>query len=82
MDRAYEGDETRRLAEAPGFVPFGPLHLNRVEPWEYDRVAYRRRNKVKRFFRLRHASCVIPAASALWQTAALTPEPADHPTGG
>ena len=51
MDRAYEGDETRRLAEELGFVPVVPPHPNRVQPWEYNRVTYRRRNEVERLFR-------------------------------
>lgn len=42
MDRAYEGNETRQLA----------LDLStRLEPWEYDREMYKRRNEVERLFR-------------------------------
>ena len=51
MDRAYEGNETRRLAEEPGFAPVVPPNPNRVEPWEYDHVTYRRRHEVERLFR-------------------------------
>ena len=51
MDRAYEGDETRRLAAELGFAPVVPPNPNRVAPWEYDRVTYRRRNEVERLFR-------------------------------
>ena len=51
MDRAYEGDETRRLAVELGFVPVVLPNPNRVEPWEYDRDTYRRRNEVERLFR-------------------------------
>ena len=51
MDRAYEGDATRQLAVEPGFVPVVPPNPNRVEPWEYDRAIYRRRNEVERLFR-------------------------------
>ena len=51
MDRAYEGNETRRLAVDLGFVPVVPPNPNRVEPWEYDRATYRRRNEVERLFR-------------------------------
>ena len=51
MDRAYEGNETRALAVELGFVPVVPPHPNRVEPWEYDRETYRRRNEVERLFR-------------------------------
>jgi transposase len=51
MDRAYEGDETRQLALALGFIPVVPPHPGRVSPWEYDREMYRRRNEVERLFR-------------------------------
>ena len=51
MDRAYEGNETRRLAAELGFAPVVPPNPNRLEPWEYDRQTYRRRNEVERFFR-------------------------------
>ena len=51
MDRAHEGDETRRLAGELGFVPVVPPHPNRALPWEYDRVTHRRRNEVERLFR-------------------------------
>ena len=51
MDRAYEGDETRQLALDPGFIPVVPPKNNRVEPWEYYRELYKRRNEVERLFR-------------------------------
>jgi len=51
MDRAYEGDETRELAVELGYVPVVPPHPNRLAPWEYDRVLYRRRNEIERLFR-------------------------------
>ena len=51
MDRAYEGDETRQLALELGFTPVVPPKQNRVSPWEYDRVMYRRRNEIERLFR-------------------------------
>ena len=51
MDRAYEGDETRQLVLALGFTPVVPPKQNRVNPWEYDRVMYRRRNEIERLFR-------------------------------
>ena len=50
MDRAYEGDETRALAEELGYSPVVPPMRTRTEPWEYDRPLYRRRNEVERFF--------------------------------
>ena len=51
MDRAYEGDETRQLALAVGYVPVVPPNPNRLKPWQYDRLAYRRRNEIERLFR-------------------------------
>ena len=51
MDRAYEGDETRDLAERLGFRVVVPPHPNRREPWDYDRELYKRRNEVERLFR-------------------------------
>ncbi len=51
MDRAYEGDETRTLAERMGFRVVVPPRANRREPWDYDRELYKRRNEVERLFR-------------------------------
>ena len=51
MDRAYEGNETRQLALDLGFIPVVPLMKTRIEPWEYDREMYKRRNEVKRLLR-------------------------------
>jgi transposase len=51
MDRAYEGDETRQLALDLGFIPVVPPKHNRVTPWEYNRVMYKRRNEIERLFR-------------------------------
>ena len=51
MDRAYEGDETRQLALDLGFIPCVPPKSNRLKPWEYDQVMYRRRNEIERLFR-------------------------------
>jgi len=50
MDRAYEGDETRALAIALGYIPVVPPKKNRKDPWEYDQKTYKRRNQVERFF--------------------------------
>lgn len=52
MDRAYEGNETRQLALDLGFIPVVPPIKTRIEPWEYDREMYKRRNEVERLFRL------------------------------
>ena len=51
MDRAYEGDETRQLALELNFIPVVPPKSNRVDPWEYDREMYKRRNEIERLFR-------------------------------
>ena len=51
MDRAYEGNETRSLAEKMGFRVVVPSRANRREPWDYDRELYKRRNEVERLFR-------------------------------
>ena len=51
MDKAYEGDETRQLALDLGYMPVVPPKSNRLNPWEYDRALYRKRNEVERLFR-------------------------------
>ena len=51
MDRAYEGNETGQLALALGYEPVVPPLRTRVEPWEYDREMYKRRNEIERLFR-------------------------------
>jgi transposase len=51
MDRAYEGNETRQLALDLGFLPVVPPKSNRLEPWEYNREMYKRRNEIERLFR-------------------------------
>ncbi|MDB6019379.1 MAG: transposase [Pedosphaera sp.] len=51
MDRAYEGDETLRLARQLGYLPVVPPNPNRLAPWEYDRTLYHRRNEIERLFR-------------------------------
>jgi transposase len=51
MDSAYAGDETRQLALDLGFIPVVPPPANRLQPWEYDREMYKRRNEVERLFR-------------------------------
>ena len=51
MDKAYEGEDTRFLAESLGYLPVVPPKYNRKEPWEYDKELYKRRNVVERLFR-------------------------------
>ena len=36
MDRAYEGNETRKLVLELGMVLVVPPKSNRVDPWRYD----------------------------------------------
>ena len=51
MDRAYEDDATRQLVLDLGFRPVVPPKSTRVDPWEYDKALYKRRNEVERLFR-------------------------------
>jgi transposase len=51
MDKAYSDDKTREIANILGYTPVVPPKSNRVDPWEYDRVEYKNRNFVERFFR-------------------------------
>ena len=50
MDRAYEDDQTRALAEKQGFNVVVPPKKNRKQPWVYDKELYKRRNEVERYF--------------------------------
>ncbi len=51
MDRAYEGNQTRQLALELGFLPVVPPLSTRINPWEYSKELYKRRNEVERLFR-------------------------------
>jgi transposase len=51
MDKAYEGDETRQLAFDLGLIPVVPPKSNRLNPWQYKKALYRRRNEIERLFR-------------------------------
>jgi transposase len=50
MDRAYEGNETRYLAQSLGFEPVVPPLETRRDPWTYDTEVYKRRNEIERLF--------------------------------
>ena len=50
MDRAYEGENVRIAALEQGFEPVVPPKKNRKNPWEYDKVRYKQRNEIERFF--------------------------------
>jgi transposase len=47
-DRAYDSDEIRTDLQAAGFTSVIPSRKNRKNPPEYDREAYKEREKVKR----------------------------------
>jgi transposase len=51
MDKAYEGDETRQLVTDLQMEPVVPPKSNRVDPWEYNRELYKKRNEIERLFR-------------------------------
>lgn len=51
MDQAYEDNTTIQLALDFGFIPVVPPRHNRLEPWQYDKAMYRRRNEIERLFR-------------------------------
>ena len=51
MDPAYEDGETRQLVLDLGMIPVVPPKSNRIEPWEYDRALYKKRNEIERLFR-------------------------------
>ena len=51
MDRAYEDDYTRYLAQTLWFIPIVPPKKNRKNPWQYDKKLYCRRNEIERLFR-------------------------------
>lgn len=51
MDRAYEGNETQQLLFSMEVQPVVPPNPNRLNPWEYDKELYKKRNEVERLFR-------------------------------
>jgi len=51
MDKAYEGNETRQLVLDLCMVPVVPPKSNRLDPWQYDRELYKKRNEIERLFR-------------------------------
>jgi transposase len=56
MDKAYESDKVRELAEKNMHPPVVPPKSNRKNPWEYDKTLYKQRNVIERFFRRIKAS--------------------------
>ena len=51
MDRACEGDETRRLVRDIGMTPVVPPKANRKVTWDCGRETCKRRNEIERLFR-------------------------------
>lgn len=51
MDKAYEGDETRQTVLDLGMIPVVPPKSNRLDPWEYNRELYNKRNEIERLIR-------------------------------
>ncbi len=51
MDRAYEGSQIRECFEKCEFDPVVPPKYNRLKPWVYDKIIYKRRNEIERLFR-------------------------------
>jgi len=47
MDSAYQD----QLAASLGFIPVVPPSPQRLQPWDYDKNLYRRRNQIERLFR-------------------------------
>ena len=44
-DRAYEGDKMCAAAKKLGYTPVVPPKKNRIDPWEYDRILYKRETR-------------------------------------
>ena len=51
MDRTYQGNQTRQMAQDLGYIPVVPPRRHRSVQWEYDRELYTRRNGMERLFR-------------------------------
>jgi transposase len=50
-DKACEGDETRQTVLDLGMIPVVPPKSNRLDPWDYNRELYNKRNEIERLFR-------------------------------
>ena len=51
LDKAYEGDQTRQTVLDLGMIPVVPPKSNRLDPWDYNRQLYKKRNEIERLFR-------------------------------
>jgi len=52
IDRGYEDDQTRYIAQTLGYRPIVPPKSNRKKAWSYDKELYKLRNEIERLFRL------------------------------
>ena len=52
MDRGYEDNYTRYIAQTLNFKSIVPPKSNRRNPWNYDRGLCKKRNEIERLFRL------------------------------
>lgn len=46
MDRASEGDKTQKLCFVLGREPIVPPKKNHLNPWNYDKELYKKRNVI------------------------------------
>jgi len=46
-----QDNKTLQLALEFGFLPVVPPKSNRLQPWQYDKAMYRKRNEIERLFR-------------------------------
>jgi len=49
--QGLRGRPNAQLALDFGFIPVDPPKSNRLDPWQYDRAMYRKRNEIERLFR-------------------------------
>ena len=55
----YEGNETRECVVNCGFDPILPPKSNRLKPWVYDKIIYKRRHEIERLLRRLKGFCCI-----------------------
>ena len=49
-DKGFDGDRQRGACIDRGVCPVVPNKRNRTDPWPFDELAYRERNRVERLF--------------------------------
>ena len=68
-DKGYDSNDIRRHIAGLGAQPVIPGKSNRIEPIEYDKVIYKERNAVERFFaKIKHFRRVATRYDKLAQT--------------